>query len=303
MQVLTAVSNPHLTKLDGTQINHITDIIKKNDGKIQDIDALKQLEAFEISFSTLHPASVDKIFAEMERFKQLNLIDFAIQEKTDDRKKKLLLADMDSTIIEQECLDDMALLAGIKDKIQLITEKAMRGELNFENALIERINYLTDVPVKIMEQVYEKIKIRAGAKSLVNTMKVNGARTILISGGFTFFTEKIANAVGFDIQKANVLEASNGLFTGKVRMPILGPNAKLECLKTNAKELGISIKQAIAVGDGANDLGMIQNAGIGVAFKAKPIIRNATQFRIDYCDLTALLYFQGYNSYEIHYIN
>ena len=216
------------------------------------------------------------------------------------RRKKLLVADMDSTIIGCECLDELADAAGLKPKIAAITERAMRGEILFEPALRERVALLKGLPVSALEETYRRaVRLNPGAKALVATMKRHGARALLVSGGFTFFTSRVAREAGFDAERANVLLDDGARLTGKVREPILGREAKLEALKGAIAELHIGADDALAVGDGANDLAMIQYAGLGVAYHAKPIVAEAAGASIDHGDLRGLLYLQGYKDEEI----
>lgn len=222
-----------------------------------------------------------------------NPIDVIVQ-PTATREKKLLIADMDSTIIEQECLDELAGYAGLKDRISEITERAMRGELDFEEALTERVRMLKGLSTDALEATFrEKITLTPGARTLVQTMAARGAYTALVSGGFTFFTEKVARTAGFATNRANVLEIEDASLTGEVVRPILGRDAKREALMEFASAQGIEAADALAVGDGANDLAMIDAAGLGVAFRAKPAVAAAANVRIDHGDLTALLYLQG----------
>lgn len=216
------------------------------------------------------------------------------------RRKKLLIADMDSTIIGCECLDELADAAGLKPKIAEITERAMRGEILFEPALRERVGLLKGLPLSALEETYRRaVRLNPGAKELLATMRKHGARAVLVSGGFTFFTSRVAKDAGFDDQQANVLLDDGHVLTGKVREPILGREAKLQALRNEIASLKISADDALAVGDGANDLAMIQFAGLGVAYHAKPIVAEAASAAITYGDLTGLLYLQGYRDEEI----
>lgn len=226
-------------------------------------------------------------------------IDIAVQ-PVEGRRKKLLVADMDSTIIEQECIDELATELGIGPKIAAITESAMRGEIAFEPALRERVRLLKGLPVESLERVYtNRITETPGGKTLIATMRAHGAFCALVSGGFTYFTGKVAAAVGFNINQANLLLIEDGVLTGEVAEPILGREAKIEALVRFRAERGLSDIETMAVGDGANDLGMIDEAGLGVAFHAKPVVAEAADARIDHGDLTALLYLQGYRQSEI----
>jgi phosphoserine phosphatase len=220
-------------------------------------------------------------------------VDYAIL-PDENRRKRLLIADMDSTIIGQECLDEVAGAVGIKPQVAAITERAMRGELNFEDALRERIGLLLGLPEAALAEVLEtRIALNRGARELVGTMRANGAVTILVSGGFTFFTGAIAARAGFDTHRGNVLLFEDGKLTG-VAEPILGREAKRETLLQHTRAHDIPLTDVLAVGDGANDLAMLELAGLGVAFHAKPVVAAQADASIRHCDLTALLYLQGY---------
>ena len=216
------------------------------------------------------------------------------------RRKKLLVSDMDSTIIGQECLDELADFAGLKAEVSAITERAMRGELDFAAALTERVAMLRGLRLSALEACYtQRVTLNPGVRELVATMKAHGARTVLVSGGFRFFTSRVAKAAGFDTDRANTLIDDGKALTGAVGQPILGREAKLAALKEEAAALGATSADAIALGDGANDLDMIRAAGLGVAYKAKPIVAAETRARIQHTDLTAALFFQGYRAEEI----
>ena len=221
-------------------------------------------------------------------------VDFAIQ-RQDGRRKKLLIADMDSTMIQQECIDELAGMAGLKDKVAAITAQAMNGEIAFEPALRERVALLKGMPAEVVQRVIsEKITLMPGGRELVATMKKHGAYTALVSGGFTAFTGPIAATLGFDENRANTLLSKAGKFTGTVAEPILGKEAKLQALNEICARLGVAPHDAIAVGDGANDLLMLKAAGTGVALHAKPAVAAEAKIRLDFSDLTGLLYLQGY---------
>jgi phosphoserine phosphatase len=216
------------------------------------------------------------------------------------RRKKLLIADMDSTMIEQECIDELAAVLGIKPQIAAITERAMRGELDFEAALKTRVALLKGLDRKAIEAVRrEQITLTAGGRALVQTMKAYGAYTALISGGFTYFAEHFAKRIGFDEATANTLEFDGELLAGTVAFPIVDKAIKLRRLEELTRERGLNPAETLAVGDGANDLDMLRAAGLGVAFRAKPAVAAAAGARIDHGDLTALLYLQGFSEEEI----
>jgi phosphoserine phosphatase len=215
------------------------------------------------------------------------------------RRKKLLVADMDSTIINVECLDELADFAGLKVEIAAITERAMRGELEFESALRERVAKLKGLPVDTLQRCYnERVQLNPGARTLVQTMSANGARCVLVSGGFTFFTSRVADVAGFHANRANILLDDGATLTGQVQEPILGRAAKREALRTEAKVLNLTESDAVAVGDGANDLDMIRAAGLGIAYRAKPLVAAEAGARIEHTSLETALFFQGYKRAE-----
>jgi phosphoserine phosphatase len=210
------------------------------------------------------------------------------------REKRLLVADMDSTLIGQECVDELADVAGVGERVAGITERAMRGEIAFEPALRERVALLGGLPEGVIDEVLrDRIILNPGARTLVRTMRSRGARVAIVSGGFRQFTRAVANRIGADEDRANELQTADGKLTGKVIEPVLGQNAKLAALKEIASAMGLPLAATLAVGDGANDLTMLQAAGLGVAYRAKPKVAAAAHARIDHGDLTALLFAQG----------
>jgi phosphoserine phosphatase len=221
-------------------------------------------------------------------------IDVVIQ-NAETRRKRLLIADMDSTMIGQECIDELAAEVGLKEQVSQITARAMNGEIAFEPALRERVALLKGLPISVVDEVIEKrITLTSGGPELIATMKAKGFYTALVSGGFTVFTSRIAARLGFDMNRANILVEKDGFLTGEVAEPILGKQAKVDALLELAGTLGITPDEAMAVGDGANDLGMLECAGSGVALHAKPSVAAQAKMRVDHADLTALLYIQGY---------
>ncbi|BDA85526.1 phosphoserine phosphatase SerB [Aureimonas sp. SA4125] len=226
-------------------------------------------------------------------------VDCVVQEAVG-RRKRFLIADMDSTMIGEECIDELADVIGLKDTVAEITARAMNGEIAFEPALRERVALLAGLPERIIAEVIDsRITLAEGGRELVATMRANGAYTALVSGGFTAFTKVVAARLGFDETRANRLVIEDGHLTGTVAEPILGREAKIEALREIAAARGLGVRDALAVGDGANDLGMIGIAGTGVAIHAKPSVAAAAPFRIDHGDLTALLFMQGYGTADI----
>jgi phosphoserine phosphatase len=226
-------------------------------------------------------------------------VDVVVQ-RTGPRRKKLFIADMDSTMIGQECVDELADFVGLKAYVAAITERAMRGEIAFEPALRERVALLKGLPVSVVEKVIaERITLTPGGPTLVRTMRKQGALTCLVSGGFTLFTKRIADMIGFEENRGNTLAvAKDGTLEGVVGEPILGRDGKLATLLDLTARLGVGLDDTMAAGDGANDLAMIEMSGLGVAYHAKPAVAAAAPARIDHGDLTALLYMQGYKRDE-----
>ena len=210
------------------------------------------------------------------------------------RRKKLLVADMESTMIRNEMLDELADFLGLRERIAAITARAMNGEIDFVGALAERVGLLKGLPVGKLDEAAQRIRFMPGGATLVATMKEHGACCALVSGGFTYFTAMVRKALGFDLDAANVLDHDGRVLAGTVAPPILGREAKLATLQRLSAEHGLSTEQAVGVGDGANDLPMLKQAGLGVAFHAKPAVAAEVPARIDHGDLTALLYLQGY---------
>lgn len=239
-----------------------------------------------------------KLKTALSRALERHAIDICVQPAAQ-RRKRLLVADMDSTIITCECLDEIADMAGLKAEIAAITERAMAGEIDFEDALLERVGRLAGLESAALQRVFDdRVRLTPGATTLVHTMAAHGARCVLVSGGFDFFTARVAAAVGFSAHRANRLLEADGRLTGDVARPILGRKAKLQALREETTGLAASLADTLAVGDGANDLTMIEAAGLGVAWRAKPIVAAAADAQIDHADLTALLYFQGYSADE-----
>jgi len=287
--VATLISNPARPALDDSAIAVAVGAL----ATAQDARVLDAGIAVDIPFT---PGGADDkaITARLRAALQERPIDVVVQPIAG-RRKKLLVADMDSTMIGQECVDELADYAGLKAHVAAITERAMRGEIEFEPALRERVALLKGLPLAVVAEVIAKrITLTPGGRALVHTMRHHGGYTCLVSGGFTLFTSRIAALIGFDENRGNTLRADGDRLAGTVTEPILGRAAKLATLTELRARLGLADAETLAIGDGANDLAMIEAAGLGVAYHAKPKVAAAAQARIDHGDLTALLYAQGY---------
>lgn len=288
MTVLCLIANPADPALDSALV---TAIQHETGGEINwlhqriacEIHAPKAADAVEIARIRIGARAVDAALVPSEK-----------------RRKQVLVADMDSTMIEQECIDELADAVGIKAQVAAITERAMNGELDFEQALRHRVGLIKGLERRVIEEIRrERITLAPGGRALVHTMKAYGAFTSLVSGGFTFFADYIARRIGFDEAIANVLEFDGDALTGTVASPIVDRSTKLSRLLALAAERGLDPSATVAVGDGANDLDMIKAAGLGVALHAKPSVAQQAQVRIDHGDLTALLYLQGFEEEDI----
>jgi phosphoserine phosphatase len=290
--VATLICNPASPALDSTILDGLRAILP---------DAGPATWLFDEVAADIPFASDDDPQAIAERLRSARgdlPIDVVVQPAAT-RRKRLFLADMDSTMIGQECIDELADFAGLKAHVAAITERAMRGETAFEPALRERVALLKGLDLGVIDQVLDtRITLTPGGRELVNTMRAHGAYTCLVSGGFTSFTTVVAQRIGFQENRANELLTADGKLTGVVREPILGREAKLATLLELREARDIDAIDTLAVGDGANDLAMIEKAGMGVAFHAKPAVAAAAQARIDFGDLSALLYMQGYKRSE-----
>jgi len=296
-QVLVLTAPENVQCLNDMLTDTITSILSID--AIVDRRWLNAGEAWELRFNSAANRGKDLIGEASKILHGLPVDINLIPDEGPARRKKLLIADMDSTIIEQECIDEIADFAGVRDEVSAVTERAMRGELDFAEALNTRVALLKGLQEAILDDIIkDHITIMPGARTLVQTMKAHGAGAALVSGGFTYFTKRIAERVGFDSNQANTLEISDGTLTGKVIPPILGRDAKREPLISKTQEHMISTNDAMAVGDGANDLSMIGKAGLGVAYRAKPIVAAEAKAAITHGNLKALLYLQGYQRDE-----
>jgi phosphoserine phosphatase len=290
--VLTAISAPARPAITSDLVTKIQSLIKV-DHKISWL-----MQDVAVDFVIPEHPDFANLQAEVKIALAGTQIDLALQ-PVEGRRKHLLLADMDSTMIQQECIDELADEVGLKDSVSSITARAMRGEIDFEPALKERVALLKGLDLSVVDKLFEsRITYTPGGKTLIQTMKANGAYCALVSGGFTHFTSRVRAELGFDEDRANLLIEENGTLSGEVGMPILGKDAKRQRLHELAEELKLDLKQSMAVGDGANDLAMIEDAGAGVALHAKPAVAAQARFVIDHGDLTGLLFLQGYKEEE-----
>ena len=263
------------------------------------VTCLNEGIAYEIPLTIYTSEFENKITALRENFSDL-LVDFNLV-SPEGRRKKLLIADMESTIIEQECLDELADRLNLRNKISEITSRAMRGEMDFESALRERVSLLAGLPATSLQDVHDDLTLMPGAATLLATLKQNNVFCGLVSGGFSFFADKIAAQLNFDACHCNQLEIEADHLNGKVINPILGREAKAAHLQSWCDEKNLPAAETLAVGDGSNDLDMLKLSGMGVAFRAKPLVADAADFSIVHSDLTALLYLQGYKAEEIKF--
>jgi phosphoserine phosphatase len=287
--VATLISNPARPALDEAAIALAVGVL----ATAQDLRVLDPGIAIDIPFTP--GGASDKAVAERLHTALAGAPVDVVVQPLETRRKRLFVADMDSTMIGQECIDELADYAGLRVHVAAITERAMRGEIAFEPALRERVALLKGLPVAVVAEVIDqRIALTPGGRALVATMRRNGGYACLVSGGFTLFTGPVAKMIGFDEHRGNTLIVEDGTFSGRVAEPILGREAKLAALLELRERLGLSPHDTLAAGDGANDLAMIEAAGLGVAYHAKPKVAEAAHARIDHGDLTALLYLQGY---------
>ena len=284
--ILTLICNPHHTPLSSDMVSTAQGLL----GRCGEPAWLDDGTACDITFGDIDPKIAEQSIR--DHFAGVPM-DVAVQ-RAENRRKRLLIADMDSTIVTGETLDELAEFAGCKEAVVNITRRAMNGEIDFAGALRERVALLKGLPADSLEKTYELIDLTPGAETLVRTMRTFGAKTMLVSGGFTYFTERVSRRVGFDGNKGNVLELSGGVLSGQVIDPILDKDSKLRSLQEFTTAFGLTADDTLAVGDGANDLPMIMAAGLGVAYHAKPVVAEQARTRIEHGDLTALLYLQGY---------
>ena len=297
--VLTLIADPASAALDNSMTAAAISALAAQGAVLGEADWLAPNIACDIPFSDL---SRNDGFAGAQAVVRSALgqahVDIVVQ-STKGRRKALLVADMESTIIRNEMLDELAELIGERERVAAITAAAMNAEIDFVTALTQRVSLLVGLPFAAIESAAERIVLSSGARTLVATMRAHGAHTVLVSGGFSVFTRRVAEAVGFDDEVANALEVVDGKLTGKVCEPILGAAGKLNALQRIIKSRGLTLADTLAVGDGANDMPMLEAAGMGVAYHAKPAVAKRARIRIDHGDLRALLYIQGYSDTDL----
>lgn len=292
--VLTLIADPARIELDDGIVDQARGVLNGLGAETAPAGWLSAGEACDIAFSGLAP---DQAAAAIDRALEGWPVD-ALMGPAAGRRKRLLIADMDSTIVAEETLDELAEFAGIKDQVARITERAMNGEIAFRDALAERVALLKGMDADTLETCLARITLNPGAETLVRTMRANGAYTALVSGGFTFFTARIRARVGFDADKGNVLGIAGGKLTGTVDEPIVTKDVKCQTLIDLAAERAIPLADTLAMGDGANDLPMLLAAGLGLAYHAKPVVAEHARARIEYTGLTSALFAQGYRRSE-----
>ena len=290
--IITLICNPSTVNLEQDHVSLVLKTLREMNARTTNPDWLTRGVACDIPFENLGLKKADTAIKKVLKNFQIDII----SQKNFNRKKKLLIADMDATIILGETLDNLATLANCKEKVAKITEQAMNGEIHFVEAIKRRIELLKGLSLENLEKAKAEIELTPGAGELVQTMKANGAVTMLISGGLSIFTDHVRQLIGFDKAKGNDFEMVDNKLTGRLIEPVINKDAKLENFKLFAATNHISSADTIAVGDGANDIPMLLEAGTAIAFHAKPIVNETIDLSIKYSDLTALLYIQGYRS-------
>ena len=293
--VLTLTGDPGRTDVTSDHISRAKELLREHGAPSGEPDWLHAAIAVDIPFDAMAPADAARLVRDGLPGESVDVN----AQPSEGRRKKLLIADMDSTLITSESLDDLADFMGIKKQVAAITARAMRGELDFEEAIKERVAMIKGLSLEAMDQVVRDLTLNPGAEALAATMKASGAYCAVVSGGFKPMTGHVRMLLGFNEDRANDLEVEDGALAGRVKLPILGREAKVATLFDLAHKLDIKADAVVTVGDGANDIGMLEAAGMGVAFRAKPAVREAASFRIDHGDLSSLLYLQGYRGEEI----
>ena len=292
--VLTLIANPAEAILDDSTVLSVREALDTLHIETAPADWLAAGQAVDLSLGDADTYAVESCVRQTLSDAPIDII----VQKAYRRRKKLLIADMDSTIVIGETLDELAAYAGLKDEISAITQRAMRGELDFAAALYERVSMLQGLDESYLHEAMAQVELSPGAKTLVSTMRAHGANTALISGGFSFFTDQVRQQVGFHTSLGNQLQITDGKLTGKVIPPIIDKDTKLNMLIDTAEQLGLGMSDTMAIGDGANDVPMLSAAGTGVAYHAHPVAREAARARLNHTDLTGALFVQGYRLEE-----
>ncbi|PHS78674.1 MAG: phosphoserine phosphatase SerB [Rhodospirillaceae bacterium] len=288
--VLTLITNRTFGALDNSIVSDARTALQDIGAEIGADDWLSANEAVDIPFHNIKPKLAESAVRSALGDVKIDII----AQRTYRRRKKLIIADMDSTIVTGETLDELADFAGLKSEITAITQRAMRGELDFAEALHARVKMLKNLDESYLAKTMDDVELTPGAEELIKTMRGHGAFTALISGGFSYFTDRIRESVGFHTSLGNHLGMENGKLTGKVIPPIVGKEIKLEMLIDMAEQQGLGITQTLSIGDGANDVPMLTKAGMGIAYHAHPVAREAARARLDHADLAGALFIQGY---------
>ena len=297
--VLTLIAGPGFADRWSAILGQVAEALRQTGASIAEPDWLAPEHAVDLTFANIDAAAAEAaVRTSFEAAGAGRALDLVAQPRSG-RRRRLLVADMESTIIENEMLDELAEILRLGPSVAELTRRAMNGEIDFAGALRKRVALLKGSSDTVLDQARARIRINPGAAELVATMRAEGAYAALVSGGFRSFTGPVRAALGFDLDVANELLVRDGMLTGGVGEPILDRDAKLATLRRLARERGLTLDQAMTVGDGANDLPMLQAAGLGIAYHAKPAVRSAARHRIDHADLTALLYVQGYRASEI----
>lgn len=289
--VITLIANPKHQTISEAMTDDMAEAIERAGARVLDGAWLSDGEACDLFFVDIEPEEAEAAARALLGDAPIDVI----AQPAGGRQKQLLISDMDSTMITIECIDELADFAGLKAQVSAITERAMNGELDFKAALKERVALLAGLPESVLQEAFnDRVKMMPGARELVQTMRHAGAYCLLVSGGFTFFTQRVREALGFHEDHANLLTIEEGRLTGHVAEPILDRDSKLQSLLNATMKIGISREDVLAVGDGANDLPMLLAAGLGVAYHAKPVVRQSARAQLNHTDLSALLFAQGY---------
>jgi phosphoserine phosphatase len=293
-QILTLVAGPPARGIDNSMLAAASAALAREGASVGGPLWLAERAALDLPFEALAPERAQAAASAALAAWPIDLV----AQSCEGRRKRLLLADMDSTIITLETLDELADFAGVKDKVAALTERSIRGELDFETTLLERVAMLRGLSASALERTWQRVTLTKGASTLVRTMRKAGAFTALISGGFSYFSHRVRELVGFDHDEANRLEVADGRLTGRVLPPVMDSAGKRATLERLARQQALPLAATLAVGDGANDLAMVAAAGLGIAYRGKPPLAAAARARVDHGDLTALLFFQGYRAEE-----